>query len=138
VLGDQGVYNLTLQATVDAQTIQSPFVVNISDPCNRAIFQSPASSPISDMTLIRDFDANVSQTFDILTDIESNFSLACGYTVQLVSPPGYVTLNGTTLTMTESLTSLSDVGVHNVTVKVFSSLYPTTVSSQSYTFSLIV
>ena len=79
VLGDQGVYNLTLQATIDAQTIQSPFVVNISDPCNRAIFQSPASSPIADMTITQGRNPIVNQTFVIQTDIEQQYGIVCGY-----------------------------------------------------------
>jgi hypothetical protein len=69
ILADQNVYSLTLQAAVDAQTITAPFTVEISDPCKRAVFQNPTTSPIADMILIRDFDTTVQQTFSITTDV---------------------------------------------------------------------
>jgi hypothetical protein len=89
------------------------------------------------MTLIRNFDSIVTQVFSIKTDVETlNSTIVCAQTITLVSPPGFMSLSGSSLVATESLTIATDVGPHVITVQAESTLYNSTVTPVQYTLSI--
>jgi hypothetical protein len=84
--------------------------VEISDPCKRAIFE--ANSPLMSMDLVRNFDADKTQIIVAKTDIETNYGLICSFTAELVNPPTFVTLSGSTINVIAAQTTAQDVGSH--------------------------
>jgi len=54
----QGIYNLTLRATVDSKYVDASFTVEISDPCKRAVFQATTTSPLTKMNFILDYNTS--------------------------------------------------------------------------------
>jgi len=127
VLADQGVYPLTLQASVDAQTITGAFQVEISDPCKRAVFAVSTSPALAPMVLIRDFDSAKTQSFKVTTDVEATYGLICNYVASLTPTWTYVSLAGSTASYTITadpvLTVLADVGLHAISISVVSLEY---------------
>ena len=57
------------------------------------------------MQLIRDFDLDLSQNIVAKTDIETDYGLVCSFQAQLVTPPMFMTLNGTAITVSVSQTT---------------------------------
>ena len=90
------------------------------------------------MSIIRDFDSTKTQTFTVTTDVQTSYSLVCNIVASLVSPPAYVSISGTTITVNASLTTQSDAGPHTISVLVDSADYPTSVTDVTYTFTLDV
>jgi len=128
LLSHKNVYPLTLRATINGLTADAAFNLDIADPCRRAVFQPISDAPISDMTLIRDFDSILTQTFVIKTDIEINYSLLCAYTVSPWLPPAYFSLTGLTIILDESFTIPIDVGPHTLYITAKSADYPGSVA----------
>lgn len=140
VLANQGVYPLTLRASVDLQTIDANFQVEISDPCKRAVFEATTSPALANVVLIRDFDPVATQAFVVKTDVETSYSLVCNYVATLTQTWTYVSLAGSTpgytITADPALTVVADVGLHTITISVDSLEYSTTVATKTYTFTL--
>jgi len=127
-LSNLGIYPVTLRASVDGQVTNVSFNVEIADPCRRAVFQPVAPSPIANMILIRTFDSIKTQMFSISTDILTSFGVSCAYSVALVTPPGYVSLAGLTVTVSESLTTSADAGLKTISIRATSINFPGTVA----------
>jgi len=142
VLANQGVYPLTLQASVDAQTITGAFQVEISDPCKRAVFEVSTTPALAPMVLIRDFDSAKTQSFKVTTDVEATYGLICNYVASLTPTWTYVSLAGSTASYTITAypvpTVLADVGVHAISISVVSLEYSATVATEIYTFDLTI
>lgn len=110
---------------MDLQTIYASFTVEIIDPCRTAILQDPATTqPIANMTLIRNLDPILTQTFTIISDVEVNdLTLTCNKVFNLVNPPPFVTISGSTISVDPALTSDADLGTHTIAVQVDSADY---------------
>jgi hypothetical protein len=89
VLANVGSYVITLNASVDGVQTTTNFTVEILDPCRRAIFMTNPN-PFNSMTLIRDFDTIVTQSFAVLTDIEVLYGIKCKYAVSFATPKNYL------------------------------------------------
>jgi hypothetical protein len=57
------------------------------------------------MQLIRDFDPEKTQNIVPKTDIETEYGLVCSFQAQLLSPPTFVTLTQTVITVSASETT---------------------------------
>jgi hypothetical protein len=72
-------------------------------------------------------------------DVENIYGVTfCNKTYSLVSPPAYVTLLGTTITVDPTQAGPGDVGTKVITLEVNSLEFSGTVPTSSYTFTLIV
>ena len=60
---------MVLTAVVDAQTITSPFIVTILDPCKRAIFET-TPAPMVQMNIMMPTTGLTDQAVKIWTDVE--------------------------------------------------------------------
>ena len=131
---------MTLQATVDAQTITAIFNVEVSDPCKRAVFEPATNPALASMILIRDFDSQITQSFVVQTDIEKVYGPVCNYVATLTPTWNYVSISGSTasytITVDENLTVGTDVGIHSIAITVNSLEYSSTVTPKTYTFNL--
>jgi hypothetical protein len=90
------------------------------------------------MSLTRNFDVIQTQTFDIFTDLRTTYGIACPLTCSLVSPPAYISQSGSTITVTSSSTSSSDVGPHTINIQCVSSNFPGSVTAVTYSFILTI
>lgn len=126
-----------MTAIADSVVVDKTFDVEIADPCKRAILPAETPSPLTSMTLIRDFDTTKTQTFNIKTDVEtSNPSILCPLACNLVTPPTYVTKSGNTITADATLTTSANVGTQTISLQCSSIAYSASVVSKTYTFSL--
>ena len=64
------------------------------------------------MDLVRNFDADKTQIIVAKTDIETKYGLICSFTAELVNPPTFVTLSGSTINVIAAQTTAQDVGSH--------------------------
>ena len=83
---DQNDYPLVLTATTGAQVSTQSFIVRITDPCSKQVFDS---STLSDMTIIRNFDPAIIQTFSVsYSTLGSNPPIVCPFQCSITNPPG--------------------------------------------------
>lgn len=67
------------------------------------------------MVLVRDFNTIVTQTFTILSDIQTLYGPVCNISTKLVSTTlPFMTLVDTTVTLDESVTTGADVAKYTV------------------------
>jgi len=138
-LASQGLHSITIRASVDATSVDKTFTVEISDPCKRAIFQPSTPSPLADMSFMLDFDtADLTQLFAINTDIKISHSIVCAYNTNLVAPPVFASLSGTTLSIIAASILPTHVGPNYITIRVTSALFPLSVFAVNYQLKFTV
>lgn len=133
-LADVGVSSLTLQATVDGVTATKVFTVTISDPCKRAVLQPETPSPLSAMTVIRNFDLTKTQTFSVTTNLQTLYGISCNIACTKSGGPAYVTLAGMTITVNVSATTSANAGTQTVTLNCDSADFASSVVEKNYSF----
>jgi hypothetical protein len=121
---NHGSSTMTLTASVDGQTTNASFTVQIIDPCSAAVFET-APSPITDMslTLYPFRSTSKTQTFRIYTDVErAHPSIICPYTATLLPSKPFVLLNPTftQLIVDGQYATLTDAGPYAMTLRVTS------------------
>lgn len=83
---DHNDYPLVLTATTGAQVSMQSFIVRITDPCSKQVFDS---STLTDMTIIRNFDPTKIQTFAVsYSTLGSNPPIVCPFSCSITSPAG--------------------------------------------------
>ena len=79
-------YPLVLTATTGTIVSTQNFIVRITDPCSKQVFDS---STLSDMTLIRNFDPAKTQTFSVsYSTLGSNPPIVCPFSCSITNPAG--------------------------------------------------
>jgi hypothetical protein len=93
-LTDVGVYDCTLTASLTALknggttvTINTPYTVEIHDPCKTAIWEL-TPDPVIDMVIVMPSAGPTTQTIKIWTDVERTYAIECPITGVLTADDG--------------------------------------------------
>jgi hypothetical protein len=106
---------MTLFASVDGVTVYASFSITVEDACQTTNLQSPLTTlPLTNMAVTRNLDPVQTQNFVLTSNIETSYSLMCNYVFTLISPPAYVSLSGTTISVDPALTTDADVGTQTI------------------------